>query len=318
MFPSIQLGAQNSWQWPRFFSWVLFLLLFFPFFVLSASKKAERLEYTVSYQGGLTAMAKLNICDVLFETSQDGSTISGEPVYRASVQISSKRHKKMEAAYPFRYRILSYFSPDLQRSILFERSKKTRKIRHEIVWFDWEQGVTERYKKRKQKLVTKSQTGITKSASASKKASIPSFFNDLNYDSDEFRRSSKPGQKLVGGMLDRLSLLQSIRNHQLSLGREIRLSISDGKKVLNYLVRVQTRETIVHQGQSWDTYKLRFDAFSEGRWSGRPVHPGVFAWLTADEEKMPVRFSVDYAVGDFVIQLNLDSPVERFEDVASQ
>ncbi|VAX10385.1 hypothetical protein MNBD_GAMMA26-165 [hydrothermal vent metagenome] len=297
----IQLSFSNARQYPlrhkcsRFLVWALSPLLF----VSSALAATERLEYRISYQGSLTAMAKLDICDAVLETSRDESTISGKPVFQASVNISSKRYKKMEAVYPFRYLLRSFFSPDMQRSILFERSKKTRKLRHEIVWFNWDKGVTERFKKRKQKEIVKSQARLT----TRKQDGVPGFFGDLNYNSNEFRRSSKPGLKLADGMLDRLSLLQSVRSQQLSPGQDIRLSISDGKKILNYLVQVQKRETIEHQGQLLDTYKLRFDAFAGGRWSGTPSHPGVFAWLTADDKKTPVRFTVNYAGGEFLIQV---------------
>ena len=136
-----------------------------------------------------------------------------------------------------------------------------------------------------------------------KEKGLPSILNGLHYDKRDFRRSGKSGLRLPNFMLDRLSLLQAVRSRDLKPGQEIRLPISDGKAILNYQVRVLGRERLEHDGGAWDTFKLRFDAFKEGRWSGRPIHPGVFIWLTADSRKVPVRFSIDYALGTFVAQM---------------
>lgn len=281
-----------------FVNQVLFSLLLFPILLSAAPAEDERLEYTISYQGGLTAMVWLDICDAVLETSQQAVSINGEMAYKALVEITSERYEKMEELYPFRFRLMSYFSDDMQRSILFDKRKKTKKDRHEIIRFDWNEGVTERYKRLKpqQAIVSATSTG-TGEADGSDLISF------LGYDPAHFRRSGKPGQKLPASVLDRLSLLQAVRSQKLAVGDEKRLTISDGKKVLNYLVRVQARETMERDGQKQDLFKARFDAFEAGKWSGTPAHPAVYVWMTADDFKIPVRFSIDYALGTFVIQL---------------
>ncbi|MCF6354109.1 MAG: DUF3108 domain-containing protein [Candidatus Polarisedimenticolaceae bacterium] len=258
----------------------------------AAPQVGDRLEYTISYQGGLTAMAWLDICDAVLESSWQPVTVNGEAAYKAEIKISSEPHKKMEALYPFRYQLTSYFSTDLQRSILFERRKKTRKERHEIIRFDWDEKTTERYKRRK-----------PQQAEAGFSGEVTEMFHFLGYAAADFRRSGKAGQKLLSNMLDRLSLLQAVRGQNFAVGDEMRFTIADGKKVLNYLVRVQTRGSLEQDNQQRDLFKVRFDAFTSGEWSGQPVHPAVFVWMTADERKIPVRFVIDYAMGNFVIQL---------------
>ncbi len=270
--------------------WLALLLLFTA--SLSADPQIdERLEYSVSYQGGLTAMAWLDISDAVLETSQQMVTVNGEAAYKVLVKISSEQHPKMEQVYPFRYQLISYFSTDLQRSILFDRYKKTRKERHEIIRFDWNKRRTERYKRRKQP------------GEASYSSEIEGIFRYLGYDAADFRRSGKPGQKLSSNMLDRLSLLQAVRGQTFAVGDELRFTIADGKKVLNYRVRVQAQETLEQDLQKRVLFKLRFDAFKAGEWSGQPVHPAVFVWMSADARKIPVRFVIDYALGRFIVQL---------------
>ncbi|MFC1601940.1 DUF3108 domain-containing protein [Pseudomonadota bacterium] len=281
-----------------FVTQVLFSLLLFPIWLSAAPVADERLEYKISYQGGLTAMVWLDICDAVLETSQQAVSVNGELAYKTFVDITSERYEKMEDLYPFRFHLTSFFSSDMQRSILFDKRKKTKKDRHEVIRFDWEEKVTERYKRLKPKQIA---AGATNIKAGENKAS--DLFNFLGYDLTHFRRSGRPGQKLSTGMLDRLSLLQAVRSQKLTVGEEKRLTISDGKKVLNYLVRVQAREALEHNGQKQDLFKVRFDAFKTGKWSGTPAHPVVYVWMTTDDLRIPVRFSIDYAMGTFVIQL---------------
>jgi len=281
-----------------FVVYALFSLLLFPIWLSAAPVADERLEYTISYQGGLTAMVWLDICDAVLETSQQMIPVNGEKAYKALVEITSERHEQMEEMYPFRFHLTSYFSSDMQRSILFDKRKKTKKDRHEVIRFDWDEKVTQRFKRLKPRHIP---AGATSAEVGSDE--ISDLFDFLGYDPTHFRRSGKPGQKLSGSMLDRLSLLQAVRSQKLAVGQEKRLTISDGKKVLNYLVRVQARESLKHDDQKQDLFKVRFDAFKAGKWSGEPAHPAVYVWMTADERKVPVRFSIDYALGTFVIQL---------------
>jgi len=277
-------------------SWVLFLLLLFPLYLSATPTADERLEYTISYQGGLTAMAWLDICDAVLESSQQTVSVNGESAYKIQLQISSEPYKKMEYLYPFRFQLTSYFSTDRRRSILFDKRKKTRKERHEIIRFDWDKKVTERYKWHKSKQLAASTEAVQKDGATD-------MFSFLGYDQAHFSRSAKPGQKLLTDMLDRLSLLQAIRSQKLVVGEELRFTISDGKKVLNYQVRVQMRGPLAQDGRKRDLVKVRLDAFKAGKWSGQPVHPAVFIWMTADDLKIPVRFSIDYALGTFIVQL---------------
>ncbi len=273
----------------------LFLFFLFPIWLPAAPTAEERLEYIISYQGLFTAMAQLDICDAVLEASQQMVSVGGEKAYKARVEISSEPHKRMEKLYPFRFSLLSYFSRDMRRALLFDKRKKTRKERHEIVRFNWDKKLTERYKRRKLPQVAADES--------SNNSAIFDLFALLGYKRADFRRSGKAGQKLSDGMLDRLSLLQAVRSQRLAVGQERRLTISDGKKTLNYLVRVQARKFLAGSEQNGMLFKVRFDAFKAGRWRGTPVHPAVYIWMTADKHQIPVRFSIDYAMGTFVVQL---------------
>jgi len=242
-------------------------------------------------------MAWLEICDAVLETSQQIVSIGGEEAYKALVEISSESHKEMEKLYPFRFSLRSYFSRDMQRTFLFDKRKKTRKERHEVIRFNWNKRLTERYKRRKLP------RAATNNVENGEDSEVSNLFAFLGYERADFRRSRKMGQKLSDSMLDRLSLLQAVRSQKLVVGQERRWMISDGKKTLNYLVRVQSREFLKDSEQKEMLYKVRFDAFKAGKWRGTPAHPAVYIWMTADERQVPVRFSIDYAMGTFVVQL---------------
>lgn len=289
---------------------LLCFLYFSPVFSSSPPLQEERLEYRVSYEGILSVMAKIDICDAVLETSLKRNPYNNQPAYRSIIEISSEGYKKMEQVYPFRYRFRSFYSTDLQRSILIDTRKKTRKERHEIVWFDWEQGTAERYKKRKPEETAQHRPNSESEPGSKKDKGMSSILSNLNYDPADFRRSSKQSLKLPDFLLDRLSLLQAVRSKDLNPGQEIRLSISNGKAILNYQVRVLAREQVEESGRAWDTFKLRFDAFKDGRWAGSPAHSSVYIWLTADKSRTPVRFAIGYALGTFVVQIKEENGLQ--------
>ena len=275
----------------------------------------ERLNYTISYRGVFSAMNWIDIADAELQTEQ--SAFNGQPVYRSHLQVSTEAYGKMERFYPLRYRFESYFSTDLQRTLLFDEQKKTHKVRREIVWVDWEQRSANRYKQkvsRDAKEGGMEDTGefdfADKGPRVKKKANgLPPLLTGLDdADKGQFRQARGANLRRLNNILDQLSLLQAVRVQDLVAGQEIRLPVLDGRDVLSYRIRVVKRETLEQQGQGWDTFKLRFDAFKQGAEKGEIEHPPIYVWLTTDDRRIPVRFASNYALGKFAGQLKvLDS-----------
>jgi hypothetical protein len=128
----------------------------------------------------------------------------------------------------------------------------------------------------------------------------------LKKGSEVFRRASGAKLNRMNAILDQLSLLQAVRAKELVIGQEIRLPALDGNDLLNYRIKVVKRERIEQQGSAWDTYKLQFDGFKQGDTKGKTDHPPMFVWLTTDEQRVPVRFASDYALGRFAGELRVN------------
>ncbi len=252
----------------------------------------EQLVYQVSYQGALSGQASVNIADAVLETKAGAETINGVRAYQSTLQVSTEDYPVLEEVYPFRYRFRSYYSTDLSRALYIDVQKTSRKDQHELVWFDWEAGRAERYKKR-----SKVREEQVSDASA--------FLVGADARKKGFRHNAKNDLHLNGTLLDRLSLLQVARAQDLFSGKAIESPVSDGKSMYRYHVQVLGRELLEQGGRVWDTYKLSFDGFEQGKMERQPDHAPVFIWVTADSRKLPVRFSSDAVLGTFVIDLRM-------------
>lgn len=250
----------------------------------------ERLVYQVSYHGALSGQASVDIADAVLETKSNAETFNGVPAYRSALQVSTEDYPAVEGFYPFRYRFQSYYSTDLARALYIDVRKISRKDQSEIVWFDWDGGTVERYKKR----------GKVAEGRGSDAPAILAAADALN---KGYRHNAKDDLRLNGALLDRLSLLQVVRAQELLPGKAIRFSVSDGKVLYSYRVQVLGREPLEQDGQVWDTHKLSFDGFEQGNAERQPEHAPVFIWLTADRHKLPVRFSSEAVLGTFRIDL---------------
>jgi len=275
----------------------------------------EHLNYTISYRGVFSAMNWVDIADAELQTER--SAFNGQPVYRSHLQVSTEAYGKMEQFYPLRYRFESYFSTDLQRTLLFDEQKKTHKERREIVWVDWEQREANRYKQKASKATKEGNReeweqfdfGAYGQLKEKKANGLPPILTELDTtDQGQFRQARGANLRRLSNILDQLSLLQAVRIQELTAGQEIQLPVMDGDDVLSYRIQVVKRETIEQQGQSWDTFQLRFEAFKQGAEEGEVEHPPIYVWLTTDDRRIPVRFASNYALGKFAGQLKtLDS-----------
>jgi len=186
---------------------IILLLMLSVYLPAAIAQPDEQLNYRIYYQGLLSGMVQIDICDAVLNNSRyPTAVIAGEPVKMSQIKISSESFKKMELLYPFRFEMTSYFTEDLQRILLFNRKKTTKKVARKIVQFDWEKQVATRFK-----LHPKTQKKLP--ADALEKQKTAALFKILGYDSEQFYLTEKQGQKLP----DHLSnlLLEVIRKISL-------------------------------------------------------------------------------------------------------
>jgi len=272
---------------------IALLLIFSAYLPAAIAQPDEQLDYRIYYRGLLSGMVKIDICDAVLNNSRyPTAVIAGEPVKMSQIKISSESFKKMELLYPFRFEMSSYFTEDLQRIFLFDRKKTTNKVSHKIVQFDWIKQVAIRFKLRQ-----KTQKKLP--VAALEKQKTDALFEILGYNSEQFYLTEKQGQKLPVRLFDWLSMLQSIRNDELVVGYEARYAVSNGKESEDYLVSFEKTEPFIGSESKNKFIKIKLSALGDKKSSS----PSFFIWMTADKQKTPVRFSVDFAMGKFVAQL---------------
>lgn len=308
--------------------WLLLLTLAAPAVAETPAYVGERLTYTISYNGILSAMNRIEIADAVLKT--DESAFDGQPVFHSQLQVSTEAYGKMERFYPLRYRFESYFSTDLERTLLFDEQKKTKKDQREIVWVNWRRGVAKRYKsapvesKASSSAEDEYEFSTTKAPVKRKhqkrRGQLPRKLSGLTKGTEVFRKASGAKLGRMNAILDQLSLLQAVRARELVIGQEIKLPALDGNDLLDYRIKVVKRERIEQQGRVWDTYKLQFDGFKQGDANAEMEHPPMYVWLTTDERRVPVRFVSDYALGRFAGELRVNeglAAIMRRERIAS-
>jgi hypothetical protein len=118
-----------------------------------------------------------------------------------------------------------------------------------------------------------------------------------------YRPRAEQGLVVPPGVLDQLSLLQLIRQRAPGPGKVLELQVTNGKKNLDYRVTTEAGEALVIGGQLRDCWRLRVEGFKQGHDDGEPVpeHAPILVWLSADAQRVPVRFYSDHGLGAFSV-----------------
>lgn len=244
---------------------------------------AETFNYRVYYQGILSAMSRVAIAEVRLEIEQP----AGGQLLVSTLSLSSEAHELMDALYPIRYRLRALYSLQAGQLYAYERFKRTRKIKHDLVWVD-------------------AQTGLARRLRADRQdgEGLPDILRPW-VAGQAFRAEKGPGLAVPHGVLDRLTLVQALREQLPQPGQELVLPVTDGKQGFTYRITGEGRERLAIAGEHRDSWRLRIEGFSQKRNDqGEPErdHEPVFLWLSADEQRMPLRFHADHSIGGFTLE----------------
>lgn len=258
---------------------------------------AESLSYRVYYQGLLSAMKELPIAEARLET-QDGA--DGR-LQISTLTLSSAAYDVVDSLYPIRYRLRSLYDRQGGQLVAAERYKRTRKLKHDLVWLDDGAGRV-RYLR----------------ADAAADARLPPALAPWLI-TDRFREQQTDPIALMAGLLDRLTLLQALRHGTPEAGSVLTLPVTDGETLFRYEVRQVAREVLDIGGRGHAAWKLRVEGYKhlpDG--SEEADHAPIYLWISDDERRLPLRFRMDHAVGDFTVEwvpggipveLVLDAPI---------
>lgn len=108
---------------------------------------------------------------------------------------------------------------------------------------------------------------------------------------------------LISGSFDPLSVFYALRIHDLEIGKELFVPVSDGKKCVMGVAKVLKREKIKIKMGEYDTYLIEPDMKDIGGVFEKSDNAKIKVWVTADNKKIPLRFKSKVIVGSFVAEL---------------
>ena len=108
---------------------------------------------------------------------------------------------------------------------------------------------------------------------------------------------------LISGSFDPLSVFYAFRTHDLEVGKELLVPVSDGKKCVMGLAKVLKRERITVKMGEYDAYLIEPDMKDIGGVFEKSDDAKIKVWVTADDKKIPLRFKSKVIVGSFVAEL---------------
>ena len=197
---------------------VLLLVLLHAGFALGMPAQrplAEQLEYEASYKGPLTADETIPIASLSMKTREVKLQGVKGPLFETSLEVSSEVFSFVEESFPFRVRIRSLYQVSPFAVLALEKYKLSDELKHELTWVDRGRNRVGRYR------IQGGGPGL------------PVALGNW-VDEEKLFRYYKPARhKVLDGLLDRLSMLQSLRLKRMMPGAEYRFSVSDGKHLLD-------------------------------------------------------------------------------------
>lgn len=249
-----------------------------------ATQLPEELHYRVSYQGVFSAGAKVPIADLVLRTDRPGPNA---PYLESELVATSAPYAAVEAFYPIRYRIRSWYWPDRSAVLASEYHEFGRPddIEHKLIYLD---RIDRPFLSRN---LLKEDQGVLQALLAG-----------------SYRAKAHRGQRHA---YDRLGLVQAIRARDLTPGSEFTRIVSNGSKMLRYRVKVEKAQPLALGGQSWPALKLRIDGLEQDK-RGReePAHRPIYLWVSADPRHVPLLAVARGAAGKIRIERVMDSGLQ--------
>ena len=177
--------------------------------------------------------------------------------------LTARSHPVVDLFYKVRDRIEGYTDAKMTHSILYKETKEGDTKKEVVVNFDWQKGAAQRIR-----------DGKTAEP-------IP----------------------LMPGAFDLLSIYYAFRIHELKVGMEFALPVTDGEKCVMGKAKVIRREKMKVPNGTYDAFLVEPDLEHIGGVFKRSKDAKIQIWVTADHRKIPVVLKSKVAVGSFVAKL---------------
>jgi hypothetical protein len=162
-----------------------------------------------------------------------------------------------------RDRIDAYTDSKMTHTILYEKKQNAKSKRKVTVQFDWEK-------------------------------------DEAQYSTLEEKREPL---HIPPGSFDPLSIFYFFRLFDLEKNREIKVSVTDGKRWVSGKATVLKKETIEVASGLYETYLVEPDLKQIGGVFKKRKDAKLQVWVSADKWRIPVRIKSQVAVGSFVADL---------------
>ncbi len=242
----------------------------------------EQLTYKISYQGIFSGFIHLDIARADLRVAGETVKIAGRVAKVATLKVTTEPYRKAEVLFPVRYQYRSWYEPNGENALLVTESLQADEISNEMIWFDRDEGVGHRYEVK----ATASDGGKRPPLELLQK------FADLQVWPAVLEESYQQG---IGRdeMFDHLSMMQRLRVLDLQPGQVLDLPVFTGKQLKNYRV-VVTSEPI--EGKAEESALLKLQIFSYDA-AEDDVGQKTYIWLSADDQRVPLRFYAERAFG---------------------
>jgi hypothetical protein len=269
---------------------VIVILLLWVNVALAISFEGESLTFQAYYQGLFSAQKKLGIADVRWRTQRLDLNIPEKTTIETRMDVSSEAYDFVESLYPFRLVYRSLITLEPMTSIAYEVYDSTEKHGRELTWLDTESRLALRFRE-----------GHEDGQDAD--IQLPGIIADWGSQQQDYQFYKRAHYNALPQMVDKMALLQRIRGEELSVGTQLEIPVTDGKRQYLYKVSVVDSESLTMLNRSWDTLKIKFNGYRIKHGESQQDHDPVWVWLANTAQRTPLRFEHQAAIGRFVIEL---------------
>ena len=292
--------------------------------LLATESVPEKLHYQATYKGVLSVFQTLSIADVWYSTNSVAVDASDSPIRLSTLSVSSENFSMVERLYPMRYQFLSFFSDEPARTLLFENlkvTKKSRKTKHKIGLFDRDNRQVQLFTSKDKKLLIDTDNAL---------AVINQNEHKITQQKYALEVKAPALTNLQTDPVDRLTLLQMIRQQVKANRQSQSYFVTTGDEVMTYKVSLQQQDVVTIGNKSFKASKVKIEAYDLD--SNKPDsagfatvhaashdyddlittapdtspgyrHPPVYVWFSSDDKATPLKFVNYHALGDFVVEL---------------
>ncbi len=270
----------------------------------------EEANYKATYKGVFSLYEPIGIADVKLVLS-DVEIDKSSTVKKISLWVSSENFSTIERLYPFRYLFNSYVKPDNGQTFAFEHIKTGKKQKQFVGLIGVQKDRVELFEKKPAgEILTPSETRA--------------LLNEPNVSEfqkrHQLKNADKPLTDLEKQPIDRLTLLEKVREQVRKREKSRDYFVTSGNKLMIYRVGTMVSSEWQNAGQKNKAIKVKIEAFKATATElGKPpensvnvqedendiyLHAPVYAWFSADQQAVPYKFVNRHAIGEFIIELS--------------